>query len=146
MKRILAIILVLILAFCFTACGTTDEPAEEANSYVSGGTQEEPVEVGEGANQFKLEVVTGNEDDFFYLIKTDEETVGNALAKLGMIEGEQGQYGLYIKYVNGELHDYEVDQTYWGFYIDGEYAELSCDLTEIEEGKLYTLKAEVMEG
>ena len=35
-----------------------------------------------------------------------------------------------------------MDQTYWAFYVDGEYAMSGVDTTIIEEGKAYAFKVE----
>ena len=61
---------------------------------------------------------------------------------LELIAGEEGEFGLYVKTVNGITADYDVDQTYWAFYVDGEYAMSGVDVTTIEEGKTYALKVE----
>ena len=73
---------------------------------------------------------------------TNEKIVGDALQKLGLIEGEEGQYGLFVKKVNGITADYDVDKTYWAFYVDGEYAMSGVDTTEIEKDKEYCFKVE----
>ena len=59
-----------------------------------------------------------------------------------MLSGEEGPYGLYIKEVNGILADYEKDATYWGFYINGEYAMTGADMTDAVDGDSYTFKVE----
>ena len=75
-------------------------------------------------------------------LKTDEEILGTALIAEKLIGGEEGAYGLYVKEVNGVVADYDVDQTYWAFYIDGEFAMTGVDTTPIEEGKIYKLSKE----
>ena len=98
--------------------------------------------LGVGQTMFLFTVVDkdGNETDFE--IHTDKETVGEALLDLELIAGEDGDFGLYVKTVNGITADYEVDQTYWAFYVDGEYAMSGVDTTTIEEGKTYAFKVE----
>ena len=59
-----------------------------------------------------------------------------------MSEGEDGQYGLYVKTVNGITADYDVDGTYWAFYINGEYAMSGVDVTDIAAGSTYAFKVE----
>ena len=44
--------------------------------------------------------------------------------------------------VNGIVADFDVDKTYWAFYVDGEYATSGVDTTEIETGKEYSFKVE----
>ena len=95
--------------------------------------------LGEGATTFTV-VVKAEDKTVTFTIKTDKATVGDALLEQGLIEGEEGAYGLYVKKVNGILADYDVDQTYWGFYIDGEYAMSGVDATNITAGVTYTLE------
>ena len=66
--------------------------------------------------------------------------MGDALLELGLIEGEEGAYGLYVKKVNGITADYDTDQTYWAFYINGEMAMTGVDATDIEAGSVYSFK------
>ena len=69
-------------------------------------------------------------------------TVGAALLSLGLIAGEDSDYGLYVKTVNGVTVDYDTDGKYWAFYVDGEYAATGVDSTDITAGATYTFKAE----
>ena len=91
---------------------------------------------------FTLKVVTLDGTETTTEITTKKWTVGEALLDKGIIEGEDGAYGLYIKSVNGITADYDVDQTYWAFYIGGDYAMTGVDKTEITDGATYSLKVE----
>ena len=82
----------------------------------------------------------GNETQFE--IHTDKETVGEALQELNLIDGEEGEYGLFVKTVNGITADYDADGVYWAFYVNGEYAASGVDVTQITEGDSYALKVE----
>ena len=75
-------------------------------------------------------------------ITTEKETVGEALLDEGLIEGEDSQYGLYVKKVNGVLADYNVDGTYWAFYVNGAYGATGVDSTPVEDGATYAFKVE----
>ena len=77
-----------------------------------------------------------------FTVKTDSETVGEALQAVEIIHGDMGDYGLYVKEVNGIVADYDVDGTYWAFYIDGEYAMSGVDTTDVVAGANYELKVE----
>ena len=134
MKKLITIVMVLVMVFAMAACSAPEE--------IELITVENGAVVGEGAKEFTLEVVDVDAEPVVIAVKTDEETVGGALAALGLIAGEESQYGLYIKTVNGITYDYDTDKLYWGFYIDGTYAAESADLTEITAGSVYTLKAE----
>ena len=58
----------------------------------------------------------------------------------GIIEGEDGPYGLYVKTVNGITLDYDKDGLYWAFYENDEYALTGVDLTKITEGQTYAFR------
>ena len=64
------------------------------------------------------------------------------MLEVDLIAGETSNYGLYVKTVNGITADYDVDQTYWAFYVNGEYAMAGVDSTTIEEGATYSFKVE----
>lgn len=141
-KKVLSCMLIAVLiaamALLSTACGkqAKTRKSDETSTYAEGN------ELGQGSTPFDFSVVDleGNRTDFH--IKTDEKTVGAALEKLNLIAGEQGEYGLYVKTVNGITADYEKDGCYWAFYINGEYASSGADTTEIEPGKTYMFKVE----
>lgn len=99
-------------------------------------------DLGEGDTQFTFTVVDGDGNEKVFNIKTDKKTVGEALIDLGLIEGEDGDYGLYVKKVNGILADYEKNKTYWAFYKGGEYSMTGVDKTDVEDGAEYSFKIE----
>ena len=78
----------------------------------------------------------GSTKDFTY--ETTEEMLGPALVSEKLIEGEEGQYGLFVKPVDGYTVD-ESNQEWWCLTVDGETAMTGIDSTPIEEGKKYGL-------
>lgn len=98
--------------------------------------------LGEGKTKFTFTVVDkdGNETEFE--IHTDKETVGEALQELNLIAGENSEYGLYVKTVNGITADYDTDKVYWAFYVNGRYATSGVDSTPVTEGDTYSFKVE----
>ena len=153
---LLCMMLIVAMAFATVGCNTKKESgAEESTAVVaetvengiedSAATVEETVEsevevLGEGETMFLFTVVDKDGNETNYEIYTDKETVGEALLDLELIAGEDGDFGLYVKTVNGITVDYDVDQTYWAFYVNGEYAMSGVDTTEVEEGALYAFK------
>lgn len=99
-----------------------------------------PIVKGEGQTVFLFTVVDGDGNESRFEIHTDETMVGAALQSLGLIEGKEGPYGLYVKKVNGILADYEQNGTYWAFYVNGDYGMTGVDLTEIQAGTTYMFK------
>ncbi len=144
----LAISIVLIAAMALTAVGcgnkdtNTSDPVSSSSAPVLETPNTEVKTVGEGATVFDFTVVDTNGNETKFAVKTDKITVGEALLDAGLIAGEEGPYGLYVKTVNGTTLDFDTDGKYWAFYVDGEYALSGVDLTDIQAGSTYTFKAE----
>lgn len=128
-----AIIISLVFILCLASCTSDLAKVWEDATY------KEDVTLGEGAKTAIVEVKVGD-NKVTFTVKTDKDTVGAALLEHGLIAGDQGAYGLYVKTVNGILADYDVNQSYWAFYINGEMAMTGVDGTEIVEGAVYTLE------
>lgn len=133
--KIIAAMLLLTVIFCFAACEKEPVPADIWDS----ATYTEDATLGEGETTLKVEVKIEGKTVVFTL-NTNADTVGAALLENGLIAGEESAYGLYIKVVNGVTADYDIDQSYWAFWINGEYAMSGVDTTEIKEGDTYTLE------
>ena len=127
----------LIAAIALTAMGCEQGPAETP---ATEGETAAPTIKGEGATSFYFNVVDKDGNKTAFEIHTDKTIVGDALLELGLIEGDMGDYGLYVKKVNGITADYEVDGTYWAFYVNGEYGMTGVDLTEIQAGATYEFR------
>lgn len=139
MKKLLAVLLAMALVLSLCACGKKAVPVEAGAPVVNDGDV-----IGEGKNSFTLEIVDKDGEKITATIKCDDTIVGDALQAYGIIAGEEAEYGLYIKSVNGITADYDKDGTYWSFYVNGEYAVTGVDMTEIENGATYTLAVETM--
>ena len=98
--------------------------------------------LGEGDIQFTLKVADYDGTETVYTVNTDKTVVGDALKELGVIEGEEGAYGLYVKKVMGIRADYDLDGKYWAFYINGSYAVSGIDSTDIVHGDVYELRVQ----
>ena len=104
-NALLSMMLMMAMVFAVAGCGASDVPTSEVQE-----------------RKFAFTVVDKDGNETAFEVSTDKETVGEALLDAKLIEGEEGAYGLYVKKVNGIVADYDVDQTYWAFYVDGEYA------------------------
>ena len=137
MGKILAVLIAAMLVLA--ACGPAQtSSAQSAASAAQSGTV---IEKGDGKTEFALQVVDADGKETNFTIHTDEKTIGAALLKLELIAGEDSQYGLYVKTVNGVTADDKAKQ-YWAFYVDGKYAEKGVDSTEAAAGVTYALKLE----
>lgn len=144
-KKLLSFFLcmVLIAAVALFTFGCDDNKTDPGSTTgVTEAPQAPPTKLGEGQTMFLFTVVDRDGNETRFEIHTDKTVVGEALQELNLIEGEPGAYGLYVKKVNGITADYDVDKTYWAFYINGEYAVSGVDVTEITAGATYTLKIE----
>jgi len=130
-KSTVSIVLALVFLFCLASCNTVEQTGVWENA-----TYLRDMEFGSGSKTVVVEV-KAEEQLVTFTIQTDKDTVGAALLEHGLIAGEESQYGLYVKVVNGITADYDVDQSYWAFYINGEYAMTGVDSTEITEGAKY---------
>ena len=136
MKRFLALFLSALMLLSLVGCGgNAGQPA--GNKVIEDGAT-----IGEGDKSFVTEVVDADGNTVKFTVQTNEKTVGEALQKLGVIDGEEGDYGLYIKTVNGTTADYNKDGVYWAFYVDGEYAMTGADMTDVVDGTVYTFRVE----
>ena len=127
-QKLLSLVLVFVLIAAAALTGCSGKPAETTAPAVT--------------KTFTFLVTDPEGVDKTFEITTTAETVGDALIAEGLIAGEQGDYGLYVKTVNGLTLDYETDGMYWAFYINGEYAPTGVDMAPITEGETYQMKAE----
>ena len=120
---VLCVVLLAALALIAVGCGS------DSNANTASKT-------------FTFVVVDTEGKETTHEITSEAATVGEALLAEGLIEGEEGPYGLYVKTVTGITLDYEKDGKYWAFYEGDEYALTGVDQTPITDGAAYAFKAE----
>ena len=133
-KSIVSIALLLIMILTLVACkkGVDVKGLWEKATYTKDTT------FGNGKATVMVEVKV-EEQSVTFTIKTDKTTLGEALMEHGLIAGDQGQFGLYVKVVNGITADYDVDGSYWAFNKNGEMMLTGVDMTNIADGEHYEL-------
>ncbi len=131
----LSLILCLVCIFSLGACNNKEIP----DGLWQNAVYTEDTELGEGEKTIAVEFSV-QDKLITFTVHTDAATVGEALIENDVISGENGAYGLYVKVVNGITADYDADQCYWSFYINGEYAMSGVDMTEIDESAVYRLE------
>lgn len=142
LSLLLCIVLIAAVAL-FSGCNAETNPPDTQTTTDSLKNKTEDVTVlGEGETKFTFTVTDLDGKESVFEINTDKTTVGEALLDVELIAGDEGEYGLYVKTVNGITLDYETDGAYWAFYVDGTYAMAGVDATDIAEGSSYLLKAE----
>ena len=91
-----------------------------------------------GDKTIEIQVVVSEEDVREFTVKTDEAYLGAALENEGLIEGEEGQYGLFITAVDGVKADNSKNQ-WWCITKNGEQVNTGVDTTPITDGEHYEL-------
>lgn len=94
----------------------------------------------DGSKKITIEVVA--ERDSFSDTKeysTDEQYLGDFLAKEGIIGFESGAYGRFITSVMGHEASND-DQSWWCVYVNGESAVTGIDEIVVEDGSTYRLE------
>ena len=130
--RFLSVCLVLLLSLALLCgCSNTEKLWKDA-LYTEDAT------LGEGNYTFTL-TVTAGEKSVVFTISTNTVYLGQALLDLGLIEGESGQFGIYIDSANGIIADYSKNGAWWGVYVEGEASLVGIDSIVITSGASYTL-------
>lgn len=93
----------------------------------------------EGAKAIEVVVIHADKSEKNFQYETDEEYLGDLLQSEGLIRGEQGAYGLYVKEVDGEVADYATNGAYWALFKGEEYATQGIDTTVLEDGDQFSL-------
>lgn len=90
----------------------------------------------EGSKTIGFTVIDADEKSQEFTLHTDAETLGEALLEEDLVAGEDSQYGLYVKEVNGIAVN-DDNQEWWCFTKDGEMLNTGVDSTPIEDGDHY---------
>ena len=135
--KLLSVLLCIVLIAAMALLVGCNDNTTTSNPVSSGITETPKTE-----KSFTFVVVDADGKETSFEISTDKSIVGDALLDEGLIAGEDGQYGLYVKTVNGITLDFDTDGKYWAFYVNDQYATAGVDTTEIVDGETYTFKAE----
>ena len=146
MKKLLSLALtVVFLCLLMTSCGVIEQVTDLINGNTvsaegawENATYRRDMEFGDGAKTVEVEVKVG-EDSVTFTLHTDKDTLGDALFEHELIDGDEGAYGLYVKFVNGIEADYDKDCSSWAFYKNGEMMMVGVDGAEIADGEHYEL-------
>lgn len=92
-----------------------------------------------GAKTITVEVIHADESSKTFTYNTDAEYLGEVLLAEGLIEGEEGPYGLVVLVVDGEQAIWEEDGAYWALYVGEEYGTTGVDTTPVADGDSFKL-------
>lgn len=149
---VVCLVLIAAMGLVLTSCGDTDASSDvSSNTTTASGMSASgpadgygtaPEDIGTGSTSFIFRVTDAEGNDTLYRVYTDKKKVGEALIDCGLIAGENGDYGLYVKTVNGVTLDFDKDKAYWAFYVNNEYAMTGVDQTDIVAHAEYCFKVE----
>ena len=120
-KKIIAVIVLLVLV------------AAAAFAYMQFGPQGSA-----GDKEITVIVVHGDGSEKSFEISTDSENLRGALEPEGIIQGSDGEYGLFVTTVDGETADESLQQ-WWCFTKGGESVMTGVDDTMIVDGEQYEI-------
>ena len=120
-KTLLAVVILVIVAAALVLVWRLTAPTGET-----------------GAKTVTVQVVHGDGTAKDFTLETDEAYLGPALVAGGVVEDNQGPYGLYILVADGETAD-EGAQEWWKLTQDGEMINTSADTTPIADGEHFEL-------
>lgn len=94
-----------------------------------------------GSKKITIEVVNKAQESVVYEVKTDAEFLRQAMEEAEGLtfSGEESEYGMMVQSVNGETADYNVDQSYWSFEVNGEYCNYGIDTQPVMDGDAFSI-------
>ena len=130
----LVFLVFVVIAFCF--CLSSCKDKNDKTDIWQNAKYTQDTMLGNGKKTIFAEVVTPQKSITFE-IKTDKETLGDALMEHELISGEKGAYGLYVKFVNGMEADYDKDKSYWAIEKEGESLMTGVDSEKTDDKSHY---------
>lgn len=92
-----------------------------------------------GSKEITVTVVHKDGSERTFECRTDAEYLGPVLLDEGIVEGEEGPYGLYIQKADGESAVFEQDGAWWGLYQNGESCMTGADQVVINDGDTFRI-------
>ena len=136
---IVCMVLIAAMALFTIGCNDNSTSSDPTDTILN---ETDIRELGNGATQVSFTVVDQNGKESHFVIYTDKTILSDALLEHNLIAGEDGEYGLYVKTVNGTTLDYNKDGKYWAFYVNDAYATKGVEKSEIDDTAKYCFKAE----
>ena len=119
LAAVLAVIFVLSMTLAFVSCSNDGDKDESESG--------PPITI-------TIEVIGPDGSSKEHSVRTDSsKNLRQALEGAGLISGEESQYGLYVKVVDGITADYDVDGSWWSLTKDGVLTN-GVDSTPIADG------------
>ena len=103
-----------------------------------GTTQSGETTTAVPAKSFTVKVVHSDGSEKTFTYQSDKTYLGEAVYEAGLVIADENNPGMFHT-VDGEKADWNVNQSYWAFYIGEDYAMYGIEETPIEDGAVYRL-------
>lgn len=125
--RIFSLLLALLLAVSMLAgcAGNSNSSSQQGSA-------------GSAAKNITVKVVHKDGSEKEFAIAAEGETLREALEQEKLVEGEESEYGLFVKTVDGETVD-DGNQEWWCLTKGGEQVNTGVDGVKIADGDVYEL-------
>ena len=90
----------------------------------------------EGAKELTVNVTHTDGTVATFDVDTTAQYLAEALEPYGLLDGEDSEYGLFVKTVDGEYAD-DTEGAYWVYNVNGAEAAYGVDSQPIEDGDVY---------
>ncbi len=134
MKKTIRLVLSAALALTMLLCIAACEKSIDTAGLWEGAAYKADSAVGEGGKAVSVEVTAG-EKSVILTVKTDKDTLGEALFELGIVNDPS-----FFNVCNGIVADWNRDQAYWQFKIDGKAQNYGIGEAKISGGESFTLE------
>ena len=94
-RRITLLLLALLMTVSLVACADVEKTGAWENA-----TYRSDKSFGKGEKTIEVQVIA-EEQSITFTISTDKDNLADAMLEHDLVEGEDSQFGLYIKKING---------------------------------------------
>lgn len=99
-------------------------------------------QVAAGSKKIEIDVVNDIGETRTYDVKTDAEYLRQAMEEAEGLEfsGEESEYGMMVTEINGVVADYNADQSYWAFYVNGDFCNYGIEQQPVTDGDIFRIE------
>lgn len=115
---------------------TSSAVSETSSALWETAQYKEDTELGKGKNSVKIEVKADGKS-VTLTVHSDNDNLEKILTENKLVEGDQSEFGLYIKKVNGIRADYDADKAYWALCKNGEMTATGASGITVADGEHY---------
>lgn len=92
-----------------------------------------------GSKTVTIEVINSSQETASYQVQTDAQYLQQVMDEAQGFSYETDSGNMVVS-INGETADYNADQAYWAFYLNGEYCNFGIDQQPVADGDIFTIE------